>query len=124
MNKKVYTTQIQGGQGIFVSCNETTNNVYANGDYVDVVQTTTHISVDPTSMGSVIDNYLSYGNGSTFLQNKIQQHMNDTLAVLLKNNLKFEIVQWNDENQKPTFTCMITYNGNVIAEKDIKHGDI
>ena len=122
MNKKVMINDIVGGPGIIMYKNENTSNVYSNGEYIDVVSSTTNISLDTTIVNNAIDMQLQTPSSTANMH--IKNLVREQVLELLKKNVQFEVVKWTDDKNNPAFTCMVCFDGNVVAEKDIIDGNV
>lgn len=126
MNKKLLHTDVVGGYGINLLKNDTNTSVYVNGEFVDVQQTNTIVSLDLMTLNNSIDNHIinPTSPASKTLEQRTIETITKIIPDILKKSVRFEVISWLDENEVPTFTCMMLFDDKVIAEKDIQNGNI
>lgn len=108
MNKKIQTSEIAGTTGVLISKADTSSTLWANGENIEFVKTTTNISIDTYWLNSQIEMYLN-GIGRI----KIDEY----IANFIKDKVRFDMVSWINEDGFPEVTCQLFFGDKLIGEK-------
>jgi hypothetical protein len=108
MTKRLHTTEMIGGQGVFVMNNDSTNTVWSGNENVEIVKTTTNIQLDTAFLNMQMNNHLMMA-GPKFIE--------DTLQRLIKEKIHFDMVSWINDDGIPEVTCQLFYGDKLIDEK-------
>lgn len=116
-NKKLITNQVTGGPGIVVSTYDNSMlNTYVNGEYFDIINTQTILSIDLPQLQFNIDHHLN-STGRATIHNQVMPLIEQELLKLLKEKVRFEVILWTGEDGHAGSTCQIFFNEKLIVEK-------
>ncbi len=113
MADKLYITETLGGPGVIVSKYDSTNYQYIDGQNRELAKTTTNIGVDETYLA------MSLANQLTIPGSPLYQAIEARIVDAIKNRLQVKIVPWLKDGPPPTFSYILTLDGEVIVDKDM-----